>query len=43
MVHLAGETEEKIMARSGRIINTADVAREYGFKDINGTVPVNFR
>ena len=43
VVHLAGETEEKIMARSGRIINTADVAKQYGFKDIDGTVPVDFR
>ena len=43
VVHLAAENQEKVMARSGRIINTADVAKQYGFKDIDGTVPVDFR
>ena len=43
VVHLAAESPETMMARSGRIINTADVARQYNFKDIDGTVPANFR
>ena len=43
LAHLAAESGETIMARSGRIINTADVAKQYGFKDIDGTVPVDFR
>ena len=43
LAHLAAESGEEIMARSGRIINTADVARQYGFKDVDGTVPVDFR
>ena len=43
LAHLAAESGEAIMARSGRIINTADVARQYGFKDVDGTVPVDFR
>mgnify|MGYP002041868237 FL=1 len=43
LAHLAAESGEMIMARSGRIINTADVARQYGFKDTNGTVPIDFR
>ena len=43
VVHLAAESAEMMMARSGRIINTADVARQYNFKDIDGTVPANFR
>jgi len=43
LAHLAAESGEAIMARSGRIINTADVAKQYGFKDIDGTVPVDFR
>jgi len=43
LAHLAAESGETIMARSGRIINTADVARQYGFKDTNGTVPMDFR
>jgi len=43
LAHLAAESGEAIMARSGRIINTADVARQYGFKDVDGTVPMDFR
>ena len=40
---LAAETGSTIMARSGKIIQTADVAREYGFKDIDGSTPIDFR
>ena len=43
LAHLAAESGEAIMARSGRIINTADVARQYGFADVDGTVPIDFR
>ena len=43
VAQLAMESEEKIMARSGRIFNTADVARQYNIKDIDGTVPLDFR
>ena len=43
VAHLAAESEEKIMVRSGRIFNTADVARQYNIKDIDGTVPLDFR
>ena len=39
--HLAAEAS--VMERSGRIINTADVARQYGITDIDGTVPIDFR
>ena len=41
IVQLAAESN--IMARTGKIINTADVAREYGIKDIDGTVPIDLR
>jgi len=40
---LAAESGSTIMARSGKIIQTADVAREYGFKDIDGSTPIDFR
>ena len=43
VAHLAAESEEKIMTRSGRIFNTADVARQYNIKDIDGTIPLDFR
>ena len=39
--HLA--VEQNIMARTGRIIMTSDVANEYGFKDIDGQSPIDFR
>ena len=39
--HLAAEAS--VMERSGKIINTADVARQYGITDIDGTVPIDFR
>ena len=39
--HLAAEAS--VMERSGKIINTADVARQYGITDIDGTVPLDFR
>ena len=35
--------EQKVMARTGKIVKTVDVAREYGFKDIDGSTPVDFR
>ena len=41
IVQLAAESN--IMGRTGKIINTADVAREYGIKDIDGTVPIDLR
>ena len=41
IVQLAAESN--IMDRTGKIINTADVAREYGIKDIDGTVPIDLR
>ena len=41
--YLAAEGGDKIMSRTGKIINTADVAREYGFTDIDGSTPVDFR
>ena len=43
LAHLAAESGETIMARSGRIFNTADVARQYNIKDIDGTIPLDFR
>lgn len=36
-------TDPKIMKKSGRILMTADLGYEYGFKDINGKEPLNFR
>ena len=41
IVQLAAESN--IMGRTGKIINTADVAREYRIKDIDGTVPIDLR
>lgn len=41
VVHLAADSN--IMARSGKIINTADIGREYGFVDTNGQIPIDFR
>ena len=41
VVHLAADTN--IMARTGRIINTADIGREFGFVDITGESPIDFR
>ena len=41
VAHLAAETN--IMERTGKIINTADVARQYGFTDIDGNNPIDFR
>merc|ERR1711936_1404268 len=41
VVHLAAD--KNIMARSGEIINTADIGREFGFVDTNGKSPIDFR
>jgi len=41
VVHLAADSN--IMARSGKIINTADIGREFGFVDTNGEIPIDFR
>jgi len=41
VVHLAAD--KNIMARSGKIINTADIGREFGFVDTNGKSPIDFR
>jgi len=35
--------DPNIMSRSGKIIMTADVAHEYGFNDIDGNSPIDFR
>jgi len=35
--------DQNIMSRSGKIIMTADVANEYGFNDIDGNSPIDFR
>jgi len=41
VVHLAAD--KNIMARSGKIIMTADIGREFGFVDITGESPIDFR
>ena len=41
VVHLAADTN--IEAKSGKIISTADLGREFGFVDINGKSPIDFR
>ena len=41
VVHLAAD--KNIMARSGKIIMTADIGREFGFVDITGEAPIDFR
>ena len=41
VVQLAAD--KNIMARSGKIINTADIGREFGFVDITGESPIDFR
>jgi len=41
VVHLAADNN--IMARSGKIIMTSDIGREFGFVDTNGQSPIDFR
>ncbi|XP_038070036.1 dehydrogenase/reductase SDR family member 1-like isoform X2 [Patiria miniata] len=41
IVHLL--QDKNIMKKSGRVLLTAELAGEYGFQDIDGTSPVNFR
>ncbi|XP_022100944.1 dehydrogenase/reductase SDR family member 1-like [Acanthaster planci] len=41
IVHLL--QDENIMKKSGRIHMTGELADEYGFRDINGASPMNFR
>jgi len=41
VVHLAADPN--IMTKTGKIINTADVATEYGFTENDGTKPIDFR
>merc|ERR1719323_544308 len=36
-------TETNIMDRTGKIINTSDVAKQYGIVDIDGQIPIDFR
>lgn len=36
-------TDPKIMKKSGKVLMTADLGYEYGFKDINGKDPFNLR
>lgn len=35
--------EQNIFKRTGKIVTTTDVAREYGIVDIDGTVPIDLR
>ena len=41
VAQLAAETN--IMDRTGKIINTSDVAKQYGIVDIDGQIPIDFR
>ncbi|XP_077983460.1 dehydrogenase/reductase SDR family member 1-like [Glandiceps talaboti] len=41
VIHLA--SDPNIMKKSGRILMAGDLAREYGFKDIDGRDPFHFR
>ncbi|XP_072051984.1 dehydrogenase/reductase SDR family member 1-like [Amphiura filiformis] len=41
IIHLA--TDRNIMKKSGRIVWTADLANEYGYTDVDGVSPPNFR
>jgi len=41
VVHLAADNN--IMARTGKIIMTSDIGREFGFVDTNGQSPIDFR
>ncbi|GMS92199.1 hypothetical protein PENTCL1PPCAC_14374, partial [Pristionchus entomophagus] len=41
IVHLA--TDPKVNNKSGKILLTSDIARHYGFKDIDGSVPMDMR
>jgi dehydrogenase/reductase SDR family protein 1 len=38
IVHLAADPN--IMAKTGRILETTDLACEYGFTDVDGTMPI---
>jgi len=41
VVHLAADSN--IMSRTGKILATADIGREFGFVDTNGKSPIDFR
>ncbi|GMT15498.1 hypothetical protein PFISCL1PPCAC_6795 [Pristionchus fissidentatus] len=41
IVHMAADT--KVNKRAGKIVFTSDVARHYGFKDIDGATPQDMR
>ncbi|RDD44104.1 Dehydrogenase/reductase SDR family member 1 [Trichoplax sp. H2] len=36
-------TDETILNKSGRILDISDLAREYGFTDVDGTIPISIR
>ncbi|XP_071949628.1 dehydrogenase/reductase SDR family member 1-like [Antedon mediterranea] len=41
IAHLAADP--KIMKKTGRILFTTDIAEEYGFRDVDGKMPPNYR
>ena len=41
IVHLAADSG--MMAKTGKILNTADLAKEYSFTENDGTLPIDFR
>jgi dehydrogenase/reductase SDR family protein 1 len=41
VVHLAADPE--VMARSGQVLVVAELAREYGFTDVDGSQPQSLR
>jgi len=43
VAYLAGLDKGDKMARSGRILHTADLAREFGFNEDDGSTPLDFR
>jgi len=40
VAHLAADSNK--IAKSGRILLTSDLAKEYGFKDLDGTISDGF-
>merc|ERR1712066_638774 len=38
--HLMSDTD--ISKKSGRVFNTVDIAREFGFLDVNGKMPIDW-
>ena len=43
IAHLASDDAKKLMTKSGKILWTSNISKEYGFTDIDGRVPDDWR